>query len=52
MRPPPPMRVFLEGLPNRLADRSEILHGLWGILYAASGKKNDRVRSGHGAMTS
>ena len=42
--------VFLEWLPNRSAD--DILHSLWGILCAAFGKKNDRVRSGHGAMTS
>ena len=49
---PPPPCVFLEWLPNGLADRAKILHS-----YGASSarflvkKKNGRIRSGHGATS-
>ena len=43
---------FQKWLPNRLADRAEILHSLWNILSATFAENFDWVKSGHGAMTS
>ena len=45
-------RVFLRCTPYYASDRAEILHSLWGILSATFREKNDRIMSGHWAMTS
>ena len=49
---PPPISFFSGMDAEPLADRTEILHSLWDILCATFGEKIDRVRSGHGAITS
>ena len=43
---------FFRWTLNRLPERAEILHSLWGVLCASFGEKIDQVRSGHRAMTS
>ena len=39
-------------MPNYEADRAETLHSLWASFSQLLVEKNERVMSGHGAMTS
>ena len=48
-----PKRVLFSGMTaERMSNRAEMLHSLWGIFFVPFDEKLDRAGSGHGAMTS